>query len=127
MTVEASVLDYAPIAPRYDLSRKAEPALVDSLREGLELLKSHTVLEIGAGTGNYGRALAEAGFDLVALDMSAQMLERSSLKTASCRVQGDAMALPLKSNSVDAAINVNVLHHLSEVEKALREMRRVCR
>jgi ubiquinone/menaquinone biosynthesis C-methylase UbiE len=101
--------------------------LVDSLREGLELLKSHTVLEIGAGTSNYSHALSRAGFALVSLDVSAPMLEKASLKAATCRIQGDAMALPLKSSSIDAAIGVNVLRHLSEVEKALREMRRVCR
>ncbi len=50
------------------------------------------VLELGAGTGRVVWALAEAGFEVVGLDVSGPMLERAEAKRASVPMEAGARA-----------------------------------
>ncbi len=118
-------IDYSQVAERYDGSRRAEPAIIAALRDGLSELRASTVLEIGAGTGNYTAELLSHGFKVVAVERSAEMLQRGRFKVSARWIAGDALRLPLKDASVDAAVGVNVLHHLSDLGAALVELRRV--
>src|SRR5216684_303626 len=117
--------DYSSLAPNYDRSRRAEPAIVASLIAGCRQLGARTVLDLGAGTCNYTEELQRAGFQTIALDVSAPMLACGSEKRVASRVGADAELIPLKPASIDVAVCVNVLHHLSDVEMAFREARRV--
>jgi len=87
------------------------------------------VLELGCGTGEFTRRLADAGSRLVALDLSADLLARARPKVPLSRVcflRADAMILPFGDASFDAVYGCSILHHL-EAETALREVRRVLR
>jgi ubiquinone/menaquinone biosynthesis C-methylase UbiE len=58
------------------------------------------VLELGSGTGRITLPLAEAGIDIVGIDRSAAMLERSARASRSIRwVRGDIRALPFRAGS----------------------------
>jgi SAM-dependent methyltransferase len=62
------------------------------------------VLELGSGTGRITLPLAQAGTDIVGVDRSAAMLERSaeasrSIRLASRVVRGDIRALPFRAGS----------------------------
>jgi SAM-dependent methyltransferase len=120
-------IDYGQVASAYDNSRRVEPAVAVELIEGLRLLGARSVLEVGAGTGNYTGALTASGFSVTALDRSPAMVEIGAHKTAARWILSDASALPLRTRSVDAIAAVNVLHHLAACPAALAEFRRVAR
>ncbi len=122
-----TAINYGQLAPQYDESRRAEPAIVVALVKGLRSLGARSVLEIGAGTGNYTGALAAEGFSVTALDRSPAMVEIGAEKTSARWMLSDALALPFRAQAVDAIAGVNVLHHLPTLSAALAEFRRVAR
>ena len=122
-----SSINYTHVASGYDNSRRVEPALVDALVDGLHSLRARTVLEIGAGTGNYTAALTAGGLSVTALDRSLAMAEIGAQKTSARWILADAAALPLRRRALDAIAGVNVLHHLAAPAAALAEFRRVAR
>ncbi|QXJ20816.1 class I SAM-dependent methyltransferase [Actinomadura graeca] len=80
------------------------------------------VLDIGCGEGALTAALpAGPPFLLAGVDASATMLRAHP----GPRVRADAVRLPFRDGSFDAAVAVNVLWHLGEPRLALREARRV--
>ena len=94
------------------------------------------VADIGTGTGVLALELAELGLDVVAVDQSAGMLDAAREKWSAIadhtqgRVDfcdGDAHALPIEDESVDAAFAHMVLHSLAEPERAIAEMFRIVR
>ncbi|MGH7864261.1 MAG: class I SAM-dependent methyltransferase [Candidatus Binataceae bacterium] len=120
-------IDYGDLAPAYDASRRAERAIVEPLIAGLRSIGAAKVLEIGAGTGNYTREMSARGFAVVALDRTAEMANRGRAKCQANWLIADALALPFKASVIDAAAAVNVIHHLTDVPRALAEIRRVVR
>ena len=126
MPVPTSI-NYGQVASSYDDSRCIEPAIAAALIEGLRLLCARSVLEVGAGTGNYTGALMASGFSVTALDRSPALVEIGAHKTSARWILADASALPLRTRSVDAIVAANVLHHFSSCHTALAEFRRVGR
>jgi SAM-dependent methyltransferase len=120
-------VDYGQLAGHYDTSRRVEPAIFDALLAGLRDIGATSVLEIGAGTGNYTAALASHGFRVIALDREPAMLRRGCAKPNANWVLADAHRLPLCANAVDAVCAVNVLHHLDDLAGALAELVRAAR
>jgi ubiquinone/menaquinone biosynthesis C-methylase UbiE len=125
--VASNPIDYGRLAARYDLSRRAEPAIADALGDALAKMRARSVLEIGAGTGNYTDALEVRGFNVIALDRCVEMAQLGRPKTHARWIVGDAAKLPLRNACVDSAACVNVLHHLEDLSAALAELRRVVR
>jgi SAM-dependent methyltransferase len=126
MPVPTSI-NYGRVAAGYDNSRRVEPAIAVALVEGLRSLRALSVLEVGAGTGNYTGALTAGGLSVIALDRSPAMVEIGACKAPARWILADASALPLRPRSVDAVTGVNVLHHLPLLPAALAEFRRVAR
>jgi SAM-dependent methyltransferase len=79
------------------------------------------VLDVGCGEGALSDALSHPPFRLVGLDAS-EVLLRAHPRP---RVRGDALRLPFRDGSFDAAVAVNMLYHLDDPGHALREARRV--
>lgn len=95
----------------------------------LERLKAESVrslLELGAATGDDSVFFAEHGFDVLATDLSPEMVERCRDKGLEARVE-DVTALGLGDASVDAVYAKNCLIHVPEhdIDKALSEIARV--
>jgi len=91
-------------------------------------------LEIGAGTGFFALNLKRAGvIDRVSVtDISPGMVEVAVRNGARCgfEVEGkvaDAETLPFGDESFDLVVGHAVLHHIPDVEQALREALRVLR
>jgi len=120
-------LGYTRIAPTYDRSRRAEPAIVEQMTAELRALGARTVLEIGAGTGNYTAELVAREFAAIAVDRSGEMIVLGREKAVTKWIVADAHAMPFRDASFDAAVGVNVLHHLSNLAVALVELKRVVR
>src|SRR5438105_94597 len=95
----------------------------------VKLLSSHlkpgmTVLELGCGTGSFTRELARSGADIVAIDVSPELLEiaKSNCSAANVRFQiQNAYSLSYSEAVFDSFVCSSVLHHL-EIEEALRDV-----
>jgi len=124
----ADAARYREQAATYDATRGASPTVSRLLLRFLGPPDGRTVLDIAGGTGNYAKAVADAGFRVFVVDREPAMLERSVPKVGPGRqVVGDALRLPFPDGAVDAAMSVAALHQLPDQPAALREARRVVR
>ena len=84
------------------------------------------VLELGCGTGEFSRRLAARAAQVVALDLSAEMIrvarDRSGRFGNIDFVVGDMTSLPLRTARFDCVASLNTLHH-TDASLALRAMR----
>jgi ubiquinone/menaquinone biosynthesis C-methylase UbiE len=86
-----------------------------------------SVLELGCGTGYFTRELARSGADIVAVDVSAELLEIARAECPAKNVHYDiqnACALSYPGTVFDSVVGSSVLHHL-EIKEALCEIYRV--
>lgn len=83
---------------------------------------AETVLNVGAGAGNYEPQTRR----VTALEPSATMIAQRR-HGAEAVLQGTAEALPFDDDSFDAAMASLTVHHWSDLAKGLSEMRRVTR
>ncbi|HKV33905.1 MAG TPA: class I SAM-dependent methyltransferase [Pyrinomonadaceae bacterium] len=89
-----------------------------------------TILEYGCGDGLNTVVLANRGAKIVALDISAELLDvaHKRLEMNDCQgvelLIGSAHGLPLEDESVDVIFGMAILHHL-ELDLASREVWRV--
>jgi ubiquinone/menaquinone biosynthesis C-methylase UbiE len=85
------------------------------------------VLELGAGTGKLTAGLLELGHDVIATDLSGQMLRHvTSVAPTARRLVARAEAIPLRSSSVDVVVAGQAFHWFDQ-ERALPEIARVLR
>lgn len=86
------------------------------------------LLEVGCGTGQFTRLLAETGADITAIDISPDLLDvaRSQVKFPNVKFQVmDAESLPgLADGFIDLAVGNAVLHHMT-LAKTLGSLYRV--
>lgn len=90
------------------------------------------VVDVGAGAGLASVALAQLGYDVLAVDSTRRMLElteaRAAAAGASVRVaEADASSLPVESGSVDLVVAVGLIPWLVDSGPTLAEFRRVLR
>nr|BFE78624.1 hypothetical protein GCM10020093_012250 [Planobispora longispora] len=94
----------------------------ERVAEVLTVAGADLILDIGCGEGALSAALpAPARRRVVGLDASATMLGRHPLPA----VRAEATALPFAAGVFDAAVAVNVLHHLDDPVAAIGEAHRV--
>lgn len=118
----------------------SQPGLTLSSREyldwivGMLPLEPHLrVLDVAAGTGILSRAIASRVGEVVAVDLTPQMLEEARRETAkngfgNIRIQeGDAARLSFRDDSFDLVVTRLSIHHFERPEVQLREMVRVCK
>jgi SAM-dependent methyltransferase len=94
-----------------------------AVRPLLDALAVGRIADVASGTGRHAAYLAARGHDVVAFDLSAEMLRHGSGR----RVQADLRSLPLPDDSVDAAICTLALTHLPDLGPAFAELARVVR
>ena len=91
------------------------------------------VLDVGCGPGTITAGLARRASRVVGLDMSADMVAEARRHAADCGLDnasfqvGSAYDLPWDGDSFDVVYAHQVLQHLSDPVRALREARRVLR
>jgi ubiquinone/menaquinone biosynthesis C-methylase UbiE len=76
------------------------------------------MLDIGAGTG-----ISTAYFKVkaIALDPSEKLLEQYEGK----KVVGEAEHLPFEDKTFNSIISITALHHVNDIDKAIKEIKRV--
>src|SRR6266542_5369379 len=120
-----AAIDYDDWAKTYDDTRGVSPSVLRSLLAALGPAAGRSLLDIGGGTGNFAKVLAEEGFRVGLCDYSSAMARRAFAKLNGAPVfVADAPHLPLTDASFDCAISVNVLGHVEDWPAMLAEARR---
>jgi len=120
------------IAPVYDLMNRVMTAGLDGrwrrLTAEVVVRPGDRVLDACCGTGDLALAAGRAGGRVVGLDFSERMLERARRKSAAIEwVRGDLLDLPFEDESFDAATVGFGVRNVADLERSLRELRRVLR
>jgi ubiquinone/menaquinone biosynthesis C-methylase UbiE len=118
------VYDHA-LGQSYTTTRRADPRITDAIIRLLALPPGAVVADLGAGTGNYARALAERGYRIMAVEPSAVMRAQAAVHPGVVWLPAAAEAIPLPDRSVDAVINLLSFHHYADPAGALQEMARI--
>ena len=111
---------YDRIGDKYSKTRKADPRIRQLITSALGDAK--TVVNVGAGTGSY----EPIDRDVIAVEPSVKMIAQrpSSSAPAIC---ASAESLPFDDDSFDAAMAILTIHHWSDHDKGLQELKRVAR
>ena len=109
---------YDTIGQSYAQTRRADPRVAARIVAALG--DASTVVNIGAGTGSY----EPRDRRVIAVEPSHTMI-RQRRSDAAPAVRAVAEALPFPDGTFDAALAVLTVHHWTDAERGLREMRRV--
>lgn len=131
INAENKYVGFDVIAPYYDTSRERSFDSEEGAAVGRLLGSGKTVLEIGAGTGYHSIPMSKAGCNIIAGDISIEMLKILVHKIGNdlmgklipCKM--DAYSLPLVDASVDAVFIDHVFHLIEKPEIVLHEVKRV--
>lgn len=113
------------VAPRYDAITHSY-----ALRRRIKFFVNHVkgdCLEVGAGTGEISKAFIAHGHDIVATDISPQMITQIRNKLGIEAVVCDAESLPFPDESFDTVIGAEMIYYLDHPERFLAEAHRVLR
>lgn len=120
MSQEPAGLTYDRIGRDYARTRRPDPRIAAQILRALGDARS--VVNVGAGSGSY----EPADRSVVAVEPSATMV-RQRPDSGWPVVRAAAEALPFAARSVDAVMAVLTMHHWSDQEAGIAEMRRVGR
>lgn len=111
---------YDRIGHGYARTREADPRIARVIRE--ELGDARTVVNVGAGAGSY----EPVDLDVTAVEPSRAMIDQRPPRAAPA-VQAAAEELPFADHSFDAALASMTVHHWTDLDRGLDELRRVAR
>jgi ubiquinone/menaquinone biosynthesis C-methylase UbiE len=101
------------------------------LRNILEFLAPKTtdaILDVGSGGGSYARSIGER-CTVVALDISREAIERARESMRELQtpyfIVSDVEQLPIRDQSMDSILCMDVIEHLRHVGRSIGEMARV--
>jgi SAM-dependent methyltransferase len=121
-------IDYDAWARTYDDTRGASPSVLRALLDALGAPDGRSLLDIGGGTGNYARALADSGFRVALCDYSPGMAARSATKLGEALVAvADGQRLPFANAAFDCAVAIKVMNHVPDWPTFFVEARRIIR
>ncbi len=86
------------------------------------------ILEIGCATGILSRYISDSDHDLTGVDISESMIEAAQKNNPEISFHvADVNKLPFETESFDSVISASLLNIVSDRERALTEMVRVCK
>jgi len=120
------------IAPVYDVMNRVMTAGLDrrwrTLTAEAVVRPGDRVLDACCGTGDLAIASARIGGRVTGLDFSEPMLERARRKAPQLEwMRGDVLSLPFDDATFDAATVGFGVRNVEDIDRALRELRRVLR
>ena len=119
------------LASRYDLINDVASLGMDcswrrAVLDAIDPKPGEVVLDLAAGTGTSSVPFADAGAQVVSVDMSLGMLFEGLKRNPTLSfVAGDALALPFADDAFDAATLSFGLRNVQDTEAALTELLRV--
>ena len=96
-------------------------------------IRNKDVLEIGCGMGAHAAVFAQAGANVIALDLTEKAVEMSNRRfqlfgiSNARAVQADAEQLPFPDSSIDFVWSWGVIHHSSNTDRIVGEIYRALR
>lgn len=122
---------FAPIASNYErwsalLSMGQDPRWRAEMVARLEAAPRARVLDVAAGTGLISRLLEARSYEVVSLDVSAEMLKVARRRGATA-VLATAEHLPIPDGAIDALTFGYLLRYVPDPLAAMRELARVLR
>lgn len=121
------------VAPNWEELRKNfyDESIKNQLAELNLLKKTSAVIDLGAGDGYISRFAAPFVKNVIAVDISYEMLRELEQKAKAQGLKNieilntDGRDVPLADSSVDVVCAAMYLHHIQEPEAAVREMHRL--
>ena len=105
--------------------------ILDRIKSAARVTGRSRALDLGCGPGIVTEALAVEAGEVVALDLSAEMIQRARQRCEKAGLKnvrfaiGKAEKLPFHNAAFDVIVTRLTLHHLPDLETALSEMIRV--
>jgi ubiquinone/menaquinone biosynthesis C-methylase UbiE len=110
------------------LPTDAPEAIRAAIWSAIGLSAPMRVLDIGAGTGRFGRAFVAAGDSYVGVDTSLAMLQEFQIGSANCTLlQADGRRLPFENDFFDVVLMMQILSTIDDWQGVVMEARRVLR
>lgn len=136
MKTRARVLDSKIYANLYDIYMKLwwfgrDNKFKNKILSFVNIKTTHSVLDVGCGTGALTRIVAKKARYVVGVDAATAMVEVAKRKTKNLSnlefKQAIAEELPFDTDSFDIVLSTMTLHHLPTCDKtkAIKEMHRV--
>jgi ubiquinone/menaquinone biosynthesis C-methylase UbiE len=118
--------------PRYMRLTAGPSGKPFSLFVDFDALDGRDVLEVGCGSGIAVQLFAEAGADVTAVDLTPWAVDTTRARLEAFGLgadvfEADAERLPFGDASFDLVFSWGVIHHTSNMDRALAELVRVCR
>ena len=110
---------YDTIGATYTTTRRPDPRIAAQIHAALG--DAETVINVGAGTGSY-----EPPQTVLAVEPSAVMIAQRPVGTAPA-IQAAAESIPLGDDAADAVMALLTVHHWTDLEAGVAEMRRIAR
>ena len=121
-----------PVAALHELNPVRVAYFAETLRRVRPDAERTRVLDAGCGGGLVADALARDGIEVVGLDASLPSLRAArehaaerALAVAAAYLGGDAQRLPFADGAFDAVVCAEVIEHVEEPDRLLREAARV--
>lgn len=116
---------YDSIGENYNATRQPDHRIVAKLISLLDLPTGSKIADIGAGTGNYSNAIAQQGYQVIAIEPSKVMQRQQQSHPDVSWITASAEQIPLADNTLDGAVVMLALHHFNDLNVGLREISRI--
>jgi SAM-dependent methyltransferase len=122
MEINNPAFNYDKLGQEYSGYRQTDPSIFSYILKALG--KAKTILNVGAGAGSY-----EPSGDryVIAAEPSVVMCSQRQLKNKVPAVIASADDLPFDDNAFDASTAFVTVHHWLDMNKGLKELRRVAK
>lgn len=113
-------LTYNKLAKSYnELHKEEQLKKIKIILKNINLKKTDKVLDIGCGTAFYHSFFP----NYTGIDNSKQMLNQSKANV----IQANAEKIPFSDKSFDLVISITAIHNFKNIEKAIKEIKRVAK
>ncbi|MFC4619480.1 class I SAM-dependent methyltransferase [Camelliibacillus cellulosilyticus] len=119
--IDSPAFNYDKHGQKYSWHRRTDPRIAEYVYQALG--SAQTVLNVGAGAGSYE---PEDRY-VAAVEPSSVMRSQRQQAGKVPAVIGTADALPFDDDAFDASMAMVTVHHWSDINKGLHELRRVTR
>ena len=110
---------YDTIGATYTSTRRPDPRIAAQIHAALGV--AETVVDVGAGAGSY-----EPLQTVLAIEPSSVMIAQRPAGAAQA-VQAAAESIPLRDDAADAVMALLTVHHWTDLEAGIAELRRIAR
>lgn len=117
---------YNSIADGYDeLYKKEQEKKSDIILKNIIIRKNDKVLDVGCGSGIFLEKIKDRCREAIGIDTSEELLRIASGRFFGQLMRAAAEDIPFEDNYFDLVVSITALQNFEDVEKGLREIKRV--